>query len=107
MLSEQEFRHAVDRAFGDTLRTLLPLADREGFDIDRQSAVLRIEFDQPAVTSFVVNAHTPARQIWVSAMGRAYRLSWDTDAAAFTLAGETLPALVERLTRDFLRGPMR
>jgi hypothetical protein len=40
-------------------------------------------------------------------MGRAYRLAWDTDAAAFTLEGETLPALVERLTRDFLRGPMR
>jgi iron donor protein CyaY len=105
VLSEQEFRHAADRAFDDTLRTLLPLADREGFDIDHQSSVLRIEFDQPAATSFVVNAHAPARQIWVSAMGRAYRLSWDADAAAFTLDGETLSALVERLTHTFLRSP--
>ena len=106
-MTEQEFRHAVDRAFDDTLRALLPLAEREGFDIDRGAAVLRIEFDQPVTTSFVVNAHGPARQIWVSAMGRAHRLTWDADAAAFTLDGETLPALVERLTRVFLRGPMR
>jgi iron donor protein CyaY len=103
MLSEQDFRHAVDRAFDDTLRTLLPLADREGFDIDRQAAVLRLEFDQPAATTFIVNAHAPARQIWVSAMGRAYRLTWDAAAAAFTLGGETLPALLTRLTRDVLR----
>ncbi len=105
MLSEQEFRHAVDRTFDDALRALLPLADREGFDIDRQSAVLRLAFDQPSSTSFVVNAHAPARQIWVSAMGRAYRLSWDAAAAAFTLDGERLPALLERLTREFLQAP--
>lgn len=106
-MTDQEFRHAVDRAFDDTLRALAPLADREGFDIDRESAVLRLAFDPPASTTFVVNAHAPARQLWVAAMGRAYRLTWDADAAAFTLAGETLPALLERLTRDVLRGPMR
>jgi frataxin-like iron-binding protein CyaY len=104
-LTEQEFRHAVDRAFDDTLRALVPLADREGFDIDRAPAVLRLAFDQPASTTFVVNAHAPARQVWVSAMGRAYRLTWDADAAAFTLEGETLPVLLERLTRDFLHAP--
>jgi iron donor protein CyaY len=102
-LTDQEFRHAVDRTFDDTLRALVPLAEREGFDIDRQSAVLRLAFDQPSSTSFIVNAHAPARQIWVSAMSRAYRLSWDDTAAAFTSGGERLPALLERLTREFLR----
>jgi iron donor protein CyaY len=105
VLSDQEFRHAVDRVFDDTLRALVPLADREGFDIERQSAVLRLAFDEPASTTFVVNAHAPARQIWVSAMGRAYRLTWDADAAAFMLEGERLPELLERLTRDFLGCP--
>ena len=104
-MTEQEFRHAADRALDETLRAVLPLADREGFDIDREYGVLQITFDRPASTTVVVNAHAPARQIWVSAMGRAYRLTWSTDASAFTLDGETLSALVERLTRDVLRGP--
>lgn len=106
-MTEQEFRHAADRALDETLRALVPLADREDFDVDREHGVLQLTFDRPAPMKFVVNAHAPARQIWVSAMGRAYRLAWSEDAAAFTLDGETLPALIERLTRDFLRGPIR
>lgn len=106
-MTEQEFRHAADRALDETLRALVPLADREGFDVDREHGVLHLTFDRPAPTKFVVNAHAPARQIWVSAMGRAYRLAWSADASAFMLDGETLSALVERLTRDFLRGPIR
>ena len=106
-MTEQEFRHAADRALEETLRALVPLADRDGVDVDREYGVLKVTFERPQPTTFVVNAHAPARQIWVSAMGRAYRLAWSEDAAAFTLDGETLPALVERLTRDFLRGPIR
>lgn len=105
-MTEQEFRHAADRALEETLRALVPLADRDGFDVDREHGLLQVTFDRPAPATFVVTAHGPARQIWVSAMGRAYRLGWNEDAAAFMLAGETLPALVERLTRDFLRGPI-
>jgi len=70
MLSEQEFRHAADRALDETLRALVPLADREGFDVDRQHGILRLTFDRPASMTFIVNAHAPARQIWVSAQGR-------------------------------------
>jgi len=106
-LTESEFRHAADRALDETLRALVPLADREGFDLDRQQGILQLTFDSPVSAKFVINAHAPARQIWVAAMGRAYRLSWSADAAAFTLDGERLAALVERLARDFLRGPMR
>lgn len=107
MLTEHEFRLAADRALDETLRALVPLADCEGFDVDRQHGALQITFDRPASTKFVVNAHAPTRQIWVSAMGRAYRLAWSTDAGAFALDGETLATLVERLTREFLRGPSR
>lgn len=103
-MTDSEFRHAVDRALDDTLRALVPLADREGFDVDRAGAVLQLTFDRPIPTTFVVNAYAPARQIWVSAMGRASRLAWNAAAGAFTLDGETLPTLVERLTREFLRG---
>lgn len=103
-MTDSEFRHAVDRALDDTLRALVPLADREGFDVDRAGAVLQLTFDRPIPTTFVVNAHAPARQIWVSALGRAYRLSWNTEDGAFTLGGETLPALLDRLARQFVGG---
>jgi len=106
-LTEQQFRLAADRALDETLRALVPLADREGFDLDRQHGVLQLTFDHPAPATFVVNAHAPAQQVWVSAMGRAYRLAWSQDLGAFALEGETLAALVERLTREFLRGPSR
>jgi hypothetical protein len=35
-------------------------------------------------------------------MSRSYKLAWSNDASAFTLDGETLTALVERLTRQYL-----
>lgn len=101
-MTDREFRLAADRALDEALHALVPLADREGFDVDRQYGVLQIAFDRPHAATFVVNAHAPAQQIWVSALGRAYRLSWSPDAAAFALDGETLTALVERLTRGFL-----
>lgn len=106
-MTESEFRHAADRALDETLRALLPLADHEGFDVDRQHGILQLTFDRPQPVTFVVSAFAPARQIWVSARGRAYRLGWNVGAAAFMLEGETLAALVERLTREFLRGFMR
>jgi hypothetical protein len=37
-------------------------------------------------------------------MAKGYKLSWDAAASAFVLNGETLSALLERLTRQFLAG---
>jgi hypothetical protein len=36
-------------------------------------------------------------------MARSYKLSWAPDAEAFALDGETLPQLLERLARTFLK----
>jgi hypothetical protein len=35
-------------------------------------------------------------------MSRSYKLAWSPDVSAFTLEGETLSALVERLSRQHL-----
>jgi CyaY protein len=59
-------------------------------------------FDEPSEARFVVSPNAPVRQIWVSAMARGYKLSWEPAASAFALNGETLPRLLERLTREFL-----
>jgi iron donor protein CyaY len=101
-LSEQEFRVRSDEALERTRRALLPLADQEGFEVELQNGVLNVVFEEPAEARFVVSPNAPVRQIWVSAMAKSYKLSWTQDAGTFALNGETLPQLLERLTRTFL-----
>ncbi len=102
-LSEQDFRVRSDQALRDARRALLPLADREGFEVELENGVLNLAFDEPSTTRFVVSPNAPVRQIWVSAMARSYKLTWVPELAAFALDGEPLPVLLERLTRTFLR----
>ena len=101
-LTEQEFRLKSDEALDALSRTLEPLADQEGFEIDTQNGVLNLIFEEPSDMKFVISPNAPVRQIWVSAMAKGYKLDWSPDAGTFALNGETLTALVERLTRTFL-----
>lgn len=102
MLSEQEFRVKSDEALARARQALLPLADSEGFEIEFQNGVLDLVFEEPSDMKFVVSPNAPVRQIWVSAMSRSFKLPWAPEADAFALNGETLPQLLERLTREFL-----
>jgi len=103
VLSEQEFRTKSVEALEDARRALLPLADTgEGFEVELQNGVLNLVFEEPTETKFVVSPNAPVRQIWVSAMARSYKLSWAPELGAFTLNGEALPQLLDRLTRTFL-----
>ena len=101
-LSEQEFRVKSDAALEQARRALLPLADQKGFEVELQNGVLNVVFEEPADTKFVVSPNAPVRQIWVSAMARSYKLSWAEEAGGFTLGGETLRQLLDRLARTFL-----
>src|SRR3954468_12274923 len=99
-LSEQEFRMKSDEVLRAARHTLLPLADAEGFEVELQNGVLDVVFEEPRETKFVVSPNAPVRQIWISAMSRSYKLSWD--GQAFSLNGEPLATVVARLTREFL-----
>ncbi len=101
-LTEQEFRVKADEALENARRSLMPLADSEGFEIELQNGVLDLVFEEPTESKFVVSPNAPVRQIWVSAMARSFKLAWSPEANAFALGGETLPHLLERLTREFL-----
>ena len=103
-LSEQEFRLAADQALERLQRALLPLADQEGFEVELQNGVLQVIFEDPSPAKFVVSPNAPVRQVWVSAMARSYKLAWAPELNAFALDGETLPALLDRLARQFLEG---
>jgi len=100
-LSEQDFRVKSDEALQQTRRALLPLADAEGFEVELQNGVLDVVFEEPRDAKFVVSPNAPVRQIWISAMSKSYKLAWD--GQTFSLNGETLPALVARLAREFLQ----
>ena len=98
-MTEQEFRLQADGALEGVQRTLLPLADEEGFEVELQNGVLQVIFEEPTAAKFVISPNAPVRQIWVSAMSRSYKLAWSADASAFVLDGEALSSLVERLAR--------
>ena len=44
-------------------------------------------------------------QMWVSALSRSFKLSWDERTSVFSLDGEPLDTLIERLAREHLAGP--
>ena len=103
-LTEQEFRVKADEALEGAQRALLPLADREGFEVELQNGVLQILFEEPTEAKFVVSPNAPVRQVWVSAMSRSFKLPWSAAASSFALDGEPLNSLLARLVRQHLGG---
>jgi len=102
-LSEQDFRLKSDQALEEARRDLMSLADSDaGFELELQNGVLNLVFEEPSETKFVVSPNAPVRQIWVSAMGKSYKLPWSPEQNAFAINDETLPRLLDRLTRSFL-----
>jgi CyaY protein len=75
--------------------------------VELQNGVLQVVFDDPAPAKFVISPNAPVRQVWVSAMARSYKLSWDDGVGAFALGAEALPQLLDRLTREFLHSATR
>lgn len=104
-LSEQEFRVRSDEALEGARQALLPLADEQEFEVELQNGVLNLVFEEPRDAKFVVSPNAPVRQIWVSAMARSYKLTWDPERELFSLNGEALTDLLARLTREFLVTP--
>ena len=102
ILSEQEFRLEADRALESLQRSLLPMADADGFEVELQNGVLQVIFEEPAPAKFVISPNAPVRQVWLSARSRSYKLAWSPEQSTFTLGGETLEQLVARLATEQL-----
>lgn len=104
MITEDQFRLEADTALEQAQRSLMPLADQDGFELELQNGVLQIQFEEPSAARFVVSPNAPVRQIWVSALSRSFKLSWSDELKTFALDGEALNALLDRLARQFLAG---
>lgn len=103
-LTEQDFRVKADDALDALRHALGSLADAADFEVELQNGVLQVVFEEPKAGKFVVSPNAPVRQVWVSALSRSFKLSWNPDLGGFALEGEALPALLDRLVRQFLAG---
>ena len=103
-LTEQEFRIKSDEALEQARRALLPLADEEGFEIEFSE-----RHAQPGVRGAVGGPvrrqpqRAGAADLGVGD-GAGLQAVVGAGAGAFALNGETLPQLLDRLTRQFLAG---
>jgi len=101
-LTDQDFRLEADRALERLQHSLMPMADEHGFEVELQNGVLQIVFEDPAPAKFVISPNAPVRQIWVSAMSRSYKLTWQPESSTFALDGESLDTLIKRLALQFI-----
>jgi len=101
-LTDQDFRLEADRALERLQHSLMPMADEHGFEVELQNGVLQIVFEDPSPAKFVVSPNAPVRQIWVSAMSRSYKLTWQPESSTFVLDGESLETLITRLSHQFI-----
>jgi CyaY protein len=101
-LTDQDFRLEADRALERLQHALMPMADEHGFEVELQNGVLQVVFEDPSPAKFVVSPNAPVRQIWVSAMSRSYKLTWQPESSTFALDGESLEALIKRLAGQFI-----
>lgn len=99
MMEEQEFRKRADEALSSLHRSLSGAADHYGFEADLSSGALAIEFEDPPA-KFVVSPNTPARQVWVSAHAKSYKL--DFDAVENTFVHPESNRSLKQLIEDML-----
>ncbi len=93
-MDEHEFREHAEEALSVLRRLLAAASDDYDFEADLVGGVLSIEFENPPA-KFVISPNAPARQIWLSAHSKSYRLDWDYVENAFMFHGQTLKELLE------------
>lgn len=80
------------------------LTDVDGLEADLAADILTLEFDDG--TKFVINSHTAARQIWLSANLTAAHFGWDGASWRDTKDGKELFAHVGALVSGRLARPV-
>ena len=101
MIDEPTFRRVSDQALEALKQSLIDAEEEGGFEAEEKNGVLNVLFEDGSA-KFVFTPQTPVRQVWISARTSSFKLDWNAEAEAFTLAktGETLKALTERLLQE-------
>ena len=92
-LTEQEFRVKSDDALrAGAARAAAAGRSRKGFEVELQTARSTCSSRSRPKRGSSCQPNAPVRQIWVSAMARGYKLSWEPAAGAFALERRDAPA---------------
>ncbi len=97
-MNELDFRRLSENALDALEHSLISAEEEADFEVENQGGALHISFDEPP-GRFVISPNSPARQIWISALGTSFKLDWSDKAQSFVLekSGENLKQLVNRL----------
>jgi CyaY protein len=103
-MDEREF----GRRAGEALRKLDDaLRDVDGVESDLAGDILTLEFEDGA--KFVINSHTAAQQIWMSANLQAWHFGWHeaTQSWRDTRSGAELFTELGKMTSEKLAQPVK
>lgn len=96
MLSESEY---VDLAHAELLRlvSVLDRIETESLDCELENDIITLELSDD--TTYVINSHRAARQIWMAADRTAWHFDWNPARSAWIAAktGDELWAVVRRV----------
>ena len=101
-LSEAEFRTHCDPALERLNRALDVVAENYEAGVLFQNGVLTIDIEDPNPGKIVISPNSPARQIWISAQSRSFKLDWSGSDFVLAATGEPLRILVARLAGEQL-----
>ena len=103
-MKEEEFQRRAEQALAELETAFGRLAAKHDVDVDLEGGVLRVTFEEPEHSVFVVNPNGPARQVWVSALLQSFKFDWLDDEQRFGLSGtrEPLREVMQRLARASL-----
>jgi len=107
MLDDQQFQLKADQSLRTLYKALAAAAEEHDFETDF-GGTLTIEFDDPPA-KFVVSPNSPVKQIWVSALGKSFKLAWDPEKNDFVLPDtrQTLQQVIEDSIGRHLGQPIK
>ncbi|MFY9607796.1 MAG: iron donor protein CyaY [Blastocatellia bacterium] len=103
-ITEAEFQKNAETAIAQLEASFARVAEDRDLDVQVESGVLSVEFDEGEPGKFIVSPNSSVRQLWVSARVSSFKFDWSDEAGGFVLAGtgESLKQVMTRLTREQL-----
>jgi CyaY protein len=103
-LSDAEFETKSEEAISRLEKAYSKLADERDIDVEVQSGVLSITFEEGEPGKFIVSPNSSAGQVWVSARVASFKFDWSDEVSDFVLhgTGEPIKSVMQRLTQEQL-----
>ncbi|HSO73951.1 MAG TPA: iron donor protein CyaY [Blastocatellia bacterium] len=103
-ITQAEFQKNAEDAISELEAAFARIAEDRDLDVQVQSGVLSVEFDEGEPGKFIVSPNSSVKQLWVSARVSSFKFDWSDEAGGFVLAGtgEPLKQVMTRLTREQL-----